>query len=31
MLSNNLLLKEMGFAFFSIPIDALVVRTYLPR
>ncbi len=30
MLSSNLLLKEMGFAFaFSILIDALVVRTYL--
>ena len=30
MLSGNLLLKEMGFAFsFSILIDALVVRTYL--
>jgi putative drug exporter of the RND superfamily len=30
MLSNNMLLKEMGFAFcFSILIDALVVRTYL--
>ncbi len=30
MLSNNLLLKEIGFAFsFSILIDALVVRTYL--
>jgi RND superfamily putative drug exporter len=29
MLSSNLLLKEMGFAFlFSILIDALVVRTY---
>jgi RND superfamily putative drug exporter len=29
-LSNNLILKEMGFAFlFSILIDALVVRTYL--
>jgi RND superfamily putative drug exporter len=30
MLSSNLLLKEMGFAFaFSILIDALVVRTYM--
>jgi putative drug exporter of the RND superfamily len=30
MLSSNLLLKEMGFAFaFSILVDALVVRTYL--
>jgi RND superfamily putative drug exporter len=30
MLSNNLLLKQLGFAFFfSILIDALVVRTYL--
>jgi RND superfamily putative drug exporter len=30
MLSSNLLLKELGFAFsFSILIDALVVRTYL--
>jgi RND superfamily putative drug exporter len=30
MLSSNLLLREMGFAFsFSILIDALVVRTYL--
>ncbi|MCW4003324.1 MAG: MMPL family transporter [Candidatus Bathyarchaeota archaeon] len=30
MLSNNLLLKEMGFAFcISILIDALIVRTYL--
>jgi putative drug exporter of the RND superfamily len=30
MLSSNLLLKEMGFAFcFSILIDAIVVRTYL--
>jgi len=30
MLSSNLLLKEMGFAFcFSILIDAVVVRTYL--
>ncbi|XHH08337.1 MAG: MMPL family transporter [Candidatus Bathyarchaeia archaeon] len=30
MLSSNLLLVEMGFAFsFSILIDALVVRTYL--
>ncbi|MGD6809590.1 MAG: MMPL family transporter [Candidatus Bathyarchaeia archaeon] len=30
MLSSNLLLAEMGFAFsFSILIDALVVRTYL--
>jgi RND superfamily putative drug exporter len=30
MLSSNLLLCEMGFAFsFSILIDALVVRTYL--
>ena len=29
MLSNNLILKELGFAFmFSILIDALVVRTY---
>ncbi len=30
MLSNNLLLKEFGFAFFySILIDAMVVRTYI--
>jgi RND superfamily putative drug exporter len=30
MLSNNLILKELGFAFmFSILIDALIVRTYL--
>jgi RND superfamily putative drug exporter len=30
MLSSNLMLREMGFAFaFSILIDALVVRTYL--
>jgi len=30
MLSSNMLLREMGFAFcFSILIDALVVRTYL--
>ena len=30
MLSSDLLLKQMGFAFaFSILIDALVVRTYL--
>ena len=30
MLSSNLMLAEMGFAFaFSILIDALVVRTYL--
>jgi RND superfamily putative drug exporter len=30
MLSSNLLLKELGFAFaVSILIDALVVRTYL--
>ena len=30
MLSSNLLLKQIGFAFsFSILIDALVVRTYL--
>lgn len=30
LLSSNMLLKEMGFAFcFSILIDALVVRTYL--
>ncbi len=30
MLSSNMMLKEMGFAFaFSILIDALVVRTYL--
>ena len=30
MLSGNMLLREMGFAFFfSILIDALVVRTYL--
>ncbi len=30
MLSSNLLLKEIGFAFsFSILIDALIVRTYL--
>ncbi|MCW4009451.1 MAG: MMPL family transporter [Candidatus Bathyarchaeota archaeon] len=30
MLSSNLLLRELGFAFaFSILIDALVVRTYL--
>ncbi len=30
MLSNDLLLKQIGFAFsFSILIDALVVRTYL--
>ena len=30
MLSNDLLLKQLGFAFsFSILIDALVVRTYL--
>lgn len=30
MLSNNLLLKQLGFAFsYSILIDALVVRTYL--
>jgi RND superfamily putative drug exporter len=30
MLSSNIMLKEMGFAFaFSILIDALVVRTYL--
>jgi putative drug exporter of the RND superfamily len=30
MLSGNLLLKELGFAFsFSILLDALVVRTYL--
>jgi Predicted drug exporters of the RND superfamily len=30
MLSSNVMLKEMGFAFaFSILIDALVVRTYL--
>ncbi len=30
MLSNSLLLKQLGFAFFfSILIDALVVRTYL--
>jgi len=30
MLSNNLMLREMGFAFaFSILIDALIVRTYL--
>jgi RND superfamily putative drug exporter len=30
MLSSNIMLKELGFAFaFSILIDALVVRTYL--
>ncbi|HUI86931.1 MAG TPA: MMPL family transporter [Nitrososphaerales archaeon] len=30
MLSNNLLLKEFGFAFFySILIDAMVMRTYI--
>jgi RND superfamily putative drug exporter len=30
MLSSNLMLREMGFAFaFSILIDALVVRTYI--
>ncbi len=30
MLSNNLLLKQLGFAFsYSIIIDALIVRTYL--
>jgi len=30
VLSSNMMLKEMGFAFaFSILIDALVVRTYL--
>jgi putative drug exporter of the RND superfamily len=30
MLSSNMLLREMGFAFcFSILIDAIVVRTYL--
>ncbi len=30
LLSSNMMLKEMGFAFaFSILIDALVVRTYL--
>jgi RND superfamily putative drug exporter len=30
MLSSNLMMREMGFAFaFSILIDALVVRTYL--
>lgn len=30
MLSSNMMMKEMGFAFaFSILIDALVVRTYL--
>ena len=30
MLSSNLMLREMGFAFaFSILIDAIVVRTYL--
>jgi RND superfamily putative drug exporter len=30
MLSNNLILKELGFAFmFSILVDALIVRTYL--
>ncbi|MGD6850799.1 MAG: MMPL family transporter [Candidatus Bathyarchaeia archaeon] len=30
MLSSNMMLREMGFAFaFSILIDALVVRTYL--
>jgi RND superfamily putative drug exporter len=30
MISSNMMLKEMGFAFcFSILIDALVVRTYL--
>src|SRR5437899_11114279 len=30
MLSSNLLLKQIGFAFsFSILIDALIVRTYL--
>ncbi|MDG6974315.1 MAG: MMPL family transporter, partial [Nitrososphaerota archaeon] len=30
MLSSDLLLKEVGFAFaFSILVDALVVRTYL--
>jgi RND superfamily putative drug exporter len=30
MLSSNLMLREMGFAFaFSILIDAIVVRTYI--
>jgi RND superfamily putative drug exporter len=30
MLSSNMMLREMGFAFaFSILIDAIVVRTYL--
>jgi RND superfamily putative drug exporter len=30
MISNNLLLKEFGFAFcFSIVIDAMIVRTYV--
>lgn len=30
MVSNNLLLKEFGFAFFySILIDAMIMRTYM--